>query len=64
MSFNPSDPVGWFYDVADGKDSDLFISTYKDNKFLPEAMVKEIEKMESRDPDFWRVYGEGQRAFF
>ena len=64
MSFNPSDPVGWFYDVADGEDSDLFISTYKDNKFLPEAMVKEIEKMQSKDPDFWRVYGEGQRAFF
>ena len=64
IDFNPSDPVHFLYNLADQKECDLFISTYKDNKFLPKELVDEIERIRSRDPDYWRVYGEGQRAIF
>jgi len=64
IDFNPSDPVHFLYDLAEQKECDLFISTYKDNKFLPKELIDEIERIRSRDPDYWRVYGEGQRAIF
>jgi len=64
IDFNPSDPVHFIYDLAERDDAALFISTYKDNKFLPKELVKEIERIKDRDPDYWRVYGEGQRAEF
>jgi hypothetical protein len=31
---------------------------------LPKELVDEIERIRERDPDYWRVYGEGQRAVF
>ena len=64
IDFNPSDPVHYLYDLADSKESDLFLSTYKDNKFLPKELIDEIERIKDRDPDYWRVYGEGLRAIF
>ncbi|MDR3058900.1 MAG: terminase large subunit [Prevotella sp.] len=36
----------------------LIHSTYKDNEYLTEAQVKEIESNRS-DKDWWQVYGEG-----
>ena len=63
--FNPSDPVHWLYDdLIPRKDCDTWISTYKDNEFLPENLVHEIERMRNRNPDYWRVYGEGQKAIY
>lgn len=64
IDFNPSDPVHWIYDLAERDDADLFLSTYKDNKFLPKELIQEIERLKAKDPDYWRVYGEGQRAVF
>ena len=64
MSFNPSDPVHFIYDLCERDDANLFISTYRDNKFIAPEVKKELERLKKRDPDFWRVYGEGQRAVF
>jgi len=65
IDFNPSDPIHWLYnEVIERDDCDLFITTYKDNQFLPSELVKEIERIKDRDPDYWRVYGQGQRAVF
>lgn len=65
MDFNPSDPVHWIYDdIIPRDDCDTWITTYKDNKFLNKQIVFEIERMRERDPDYWRVYGEGQQAVF
>ena len=58
MDFNPSDPVHWIYDeIIPRDDCDTWITTYKDNKFLSEDLVFEIERMKQRDPDYWRAYG-------
>ncbi len=35
-------------------------STYKDNAFLTEEQIKEIERNRELDPEWWRVYGEGE----
>lgn len=65
MDFNPSDPVHWIYDeIIPRDDCDTWITTYKDNKFLSQDLIFEIERMKERDPDYWRVYGEGQKAVF
>jgi len=65
LDFNPSDPVHWIYDeIIPRVDCDTWITTYKDNKFLSKDLVFEIERMKARDPDYWRVYGEGQKAVY
>jgi phage terminase large subunit len=56
--------VHYLYDLAERDDAELFLSTYKDNKFLPKELINEIERIRDRDPDYWRVYGEGQRAVY
>jgi len=65
VDFNPSDPIHWLYnDLIPRKDADTWVTTYKDNKFLSKDLVYEIERMKNRDPDYWRVYGEGLKAIF
>ena len=65
MDFNPSDPVHWIYDeIIPREDCDTWITTYKDNKFLSSELIFEIERMRERDPDYWRVYGEGLKATY
>ena len=65
LDFNPSDPVHWIYDdIIPRKDCDTWITTYKDNRFLSKDLIYEIERMRDRDPDYWRVFGEGQKAIF
>lgn len=65
LDFNPSDPIHWIYDeVCTREDCETFITTYKDNKFLPAELIKEIERLRERDPDYWNVYGLGQKAAF
>lgn len=65
LDFNPSDPVHWIYEeLIPRNDCETWITTYKDNKFLSPELVHEIERMRERDPDYWRVYGDGKRAVF
>ena len=67
IDFNPSDAVSWLYsELIDKEDPDVdfFISTWRDNKFLPETVIKEIEKLKDRDADYYNVFGLGQRAVF
>jgi len=65
LDFNPSDPIHWIYDeVIPREDADTWITTYKDNLFLSDDLIFEIERMRERDPDYFRVYGEGQKAVF
>lgn len=63
MDFNPSDMYSWIYDeVLPSKDCTLIVSTYKDNPFLPQKIVEEIEGYQDKDQNYWRVYGLGQRG--
>ena len=59
FDFNPSDSEHWLYDILDKEDSILIHSTYKDNTFLPKALVKEIEDLINVDQDYYNIYALG-----
>ena len=63
IDFNPSDEFHWIYEqVIPREDADFFQTTYKDNPFLPQSVVLEIERFKDIDENFWRVYGLGERG--
>lgn len=63
MDFNPSDEYHWIYDhILTRDDSILIQSTYKDNPFLESTIVKEIERLQGVDKNYWRIYGLGERG--
>jgi phage terminase large subunit len=65
MDFNPSDPIHWIYDeVMPREDCEVFVSTHRDNRFLSEAERSSIEIYKERDPDYYKVFGLGERATF
>jgi len=63
IDYNPSDEFHWIYEeVIPREDAEFFQTTYKDNPFLPESVVLEIERFREADENFWRVYGLGERG--
>lgn len=63
LDFNPSDLYHWIYDrVLTRAECTLIKSTYRDNPFLPGEIKAEIEAAKLTDPDYYTVYGLGERA--
>jgi phage terminase large subunit len=63
LDFNPSDSFHWIYDDVMTRDDCVVIkSTYKDNPFLSKETIAEIEQYKTLDPNFWRVFGLGERG--
>ena len=63
IDYNPSDSFHWIYDkVIPREDCEFFKTTYKDNPFLEPELVKEIERLQHTDDDYWRIYGLGERG--
>ena len=63
IDYNPSDEFHWIYDeVIPRDDADFYQTTYLDNPHLPDAVVEEIERLKQADPDYWKVYGLGERG--
>ena len=62
LDFNPSLWQSWLYDMEKQSDTFYTIVTYLDNPFLPQQQVEEIEKLRTRDPNLWRVFGLGQKG--
>lgn len=64
--FNPSEPIGmehWLYDdILQRARTKTIITTYKDNPFLSPFQIAEIEKYKETDPDFFKVFGLGERG--
>ena len=59
LDYNPSHHFHWLDGVLRRKDCRLIRSTYLDNPFLPEEVVKEIEGYREADENYWRIYGLG-----
>lgn len=63
LDYNPSDEYHWIYDkLLIRDDADFFISTYKDNPFLDPDLIAEIEMLQQLDPNYWKIYGLGERG--
>ena len=58
IDFNPTHEFWTHKELTEDADSVWIHSTYKDNPFLAEAQVKEIERNRN-NVMWWRVYGEG-----
>jgi phage terminase large subunit len=63
LAFNPIDEKHWIKTkLIDGDDNTDVLeihSTYKDNPFLDEDYVKDLEATKSQDINFWRVMAQG-----
>lgn len=65
IDFNPSEQYHWLYTQiidADRDDVDFHISTYRDNPFLEQSTISEIERLKEVDENLYRVFAEGQRG--
>ncbi|UOQ70966.1 PBSX family phage terminase large subunit [Hymenobacter cellulosilyticus] len=63
LDFNPSEEFHWIYDEVLTRPDCVFIqSTYLDNPFLPDSILQEIKLLEAADPNYWRIYGLGERG--
>jgi PBSX family phage terminase large subunit len=63
IDFNPSDEYHWIYEeVIPRTDASFFRTTYKDNPYLDKATIQEIERLKDADPNYWRIYGLGERG--
>jgi len=66
IDFNPDNEYVWINTELEQKrrfeewDVEVIVSTYKDNPFLPEVQVKEIERLEKTHPRYWEVYWLGK----
>jgi len=62
FDFNPSENFHWLYDLISRPESILIHSTYKDNPFLGEAQVKEIENLIMYDESYYKIYALGEKG--
>ena len=62
FDFNPSENFHWLYDLISRPESIMIHSTYKDNPFLPESQVKEIENLITVDESYYKIYALGERG--
>lgn len=63
IDYNPSfSDEHWINLVNQDPKTMFFISTYKDNPFLEQKVIDEIESLQWKNKSLWQVYGLGQRA--
>ena len=64
LSYNPSfSPKHWIIkELSVRDDVQTYITTYRDNPYLPEEQVRFIEKYRETNPRYWMTYGLGQFA--
>ena len=63
VDYNPSfSDEHWLCELNKDPRTYHFISTYKDNPFLEQTIIDEIESLEHKNKVLWTVYGLGQQA--
>ena len=63
LDFNPSDEYHWIYEkVLPRDDCSFYKTTYLDNPFIEQSIIKEIELLKDTDEQYWQIYGLGERA--
>lgn len=61
IAYNPSFGTNHyiFNEIQTHPESDLFISTFKDNPYLEQQLVEEIERLKEINPEYYKIYGLG-----
>jgi phage terminase large subunit len=58
LAYNPTvSPYSWLRQMVE---CDRYVTTYKDNPFLPAEMVKAIEDLQYTNEKKWLIYGKGE----
>lgn len=62
LSFNPVDAFHWIKtEILDkGREFDEIPSTFLDNPFLEAGYIKILMDLKREDPNYWKIYGEGE----
>ena len=61
FDYNPSDSNSWLYKLP--TEETYFIkSTFRDNPFLDDNTIKQIEQLKYLDPEMWSIFGMGERT--
>ena len=60
LAYNPTvSPYHWLRQM---QDCDRYVTTYKDNIYLPKEMIVAIEELQHKNPKYWAIYGKGEFA--
>lgn len=63
IDYNPSfSEEHWINDLNKEYRTYHFVSTYRDNPFLEQTIIDEIESLRDKNKTLWQVYGLGQQA--
>lgn len=60
LAYNPTvSPYHWLRQMGD---CERYVTTYKDNPYLPKEMISAIEELQSKNEKYWKIYGLGEFA--
>ena len=60
LAYNPTvSPYHWLRQM---NDCDRYVTTYRDNPYLPKEMITAIEELQTKNEKYWKIYGLGEFA--
>jgi len=62
LDFNPSEINSWVYDLEKRDDCYYFKTTWRQNPFLPQTLIDEIERLKETDENYYRIYSLGEKG--
>lgn len=64
MSLNPISSYHWIKtelcDKPDLEDVQEIVSNYRDNPFLPQDYIQDLERLQLQNENYWKIYGLGE----
>lgn len=62
LDFNPSEINSWVYDLEKRDDCYFFKTTWRENPFLSQSIIDEIERLKETDENYYRIYSLGEKG--
>jgi len=62
LDFNPSEINSWVYDLEQRDDCYYFKTTWRENPFLPQTLIDEIERLKETDENYYGIYSLGEKG--
>ena len=59
---NPSELSSWVYDLELRDDCYFFKTTWRDNPFVDDNIIKELESLKYKDENLYRIYNLGEKG--
>lgn len=62
LDLNPSELSCWVYDLENRDDCFYFKTTWRDNPFVDDNIIKELESLKDKDENLYRIYSLGEKG--